>query len=301
MLRKRDHKYMALGAMAGLLSIPIGVLVSNLILWAVSPSVRATVATQGKPSHQLEMSLPQILLDILPLAIIMSALAVGLRFAPDLMIRLFMGFGRLIGILVKMVLVACIVEYFTSATFGTGLFSKVFGSWGFERVIADADQIKTLAKLPDASPNKLNDGHIIRALEVAGYIGVMLAGAFPMVYLVRKYFAKPIEAVGRKIGVEAAGAAGMLAATANILAMFRIVQDMRARDKVLCIAFAVCAAFSFGDHLAFTTNFQPNLLLPVLAGKLTGGVCGFLIAAWLCVPKALELEKQDAIEDARNQ
>ena len=29
MLQKRDHKYMALGAMAGLLSIPIGVLVSN--------------------------------------------------------------------------------------------------------------------------------------------------------------------------------------------------------------------------------------------------------------------------------
>ena len=80
--------------------------------------------------------------------------------------------------------------------------------------------------------------------------------------------------------------------------MFRLVKEMRPPDKVLCIAFAVCAAFTFGDHLAFTTNFQPTLLLPILAGKLTGGICGFLIATWLCVPKALELEKLDLIDDA---
>jgi thiamine kinase-like enzyme len=137
----------------------------------------------------------------------------------------------------------------------------------------------------------------MRALEVAGYIGIMLAGAFPMVYLIRKYLSKPIEFVGRKIGLDATGAAGMLAAAANILAMFRLVKDMRPRDKVLCIAFAVCAAFTFGDHLAFTTNFQPTLLLPVMVGKLGGGMCGFLIATWLCVPKALELEEKDMIDN----
>lgn len=294
MLQKRDHKYMALGAMAGLLSIPIGVLVANLILWLLNPSIRDAIATQGEAGYQLRMSLPQVLLNILPLALIMSALAIGLRLAPDLMIRLFMGFGRLVGILVKLVLVACIVEYFTAATFGVGLFKWTFGSWGFEPVIADADQIKEMTR----TPGRLDDASIIRALEVAGYIGIMLAGAFPMVYLVRKYFAKPIEAVGRKLGLEATGAAGVLAAAANILAMFRLVKDMRPRDKVLCIAFAVCAAFTFGDHLAFTTNFQPNLLLPVLMGKLTGGISGFLIATWLCVPKALELEKQDEMNDA---
>jgi thiamine kinase-like enzyme len=104
--------------------------------------------------------------------------------------------------------------------------------------------------------------------------------------------------VGRRVGLDRVGAAGILAAAANILAMFRLVKDMRARDKVLCIAFAVCAAFTFGDHLAFTANFQPNLLLPVIIGKLTGGICGFLIASWLCVPKANELEKQDMIDYA---
>jgi len=75
--------------------------------------------------------------------------------------------------------------------------------------------------------------------------------------------------------------------------MFRLVQEMRPKDKVLNIAFAVCAAFLFGDHLAFTANFQPNLILPVMLGKLGGGAFGFGLAYVLSVPKALELEKQE--------
>jgi ethanolamine transporter len=295
LLQKRDHKYMALGAMAGLLSIPIGVLVANLILWVSNPEIRDFIGIKGVPNYSLHMSLSQILLDIVPLAIIMSALALGLRIAPDLMIRSFMLFGRVMGILIKLVLVACIVEYFTAATFDVGLFTKLFGSWKFEPVIADADQVKEVVKKTGA----VADEQIYRAIEVAGYIGLMLAGAFPMVYLIRKYFSRPVEFLGRKVGLDAVGAAGMLAAVANILAMFRLVKDMRARDKVLTIAFAVCAAFLFGDHLAFTTNFQPTLLVPVLVGKLTGGVFGFLIATALCVPKALQLEKQDMLDDAK--
>lgn len=79
---------------------------------------------------------------------------------------------------------------------------------------------------------------------------------------------------------------------ANILAMFRLIRDMQPKDKVLNIAFAVCAAFLFGDHLAFTANFQPNLIPAVMLGKLGGGMAAFLLAFRLSVPKALALEKQ---------
>ena len=73
----------------------------------------------------------------------------------------------------------------------------------------------------------------------------------------------------------------------------RLIGDMPARDKVLAIAFCVCAAFSFGDHLAFAANLQPSIILPLLLGKLGGGICGFVIALWLSVPKALELEAEE--------
>src|SRR5690606_30527636 len=81
---------------------------------------------------------------------------------------------------------------------------------------------------------------------------------------------------------------------ANIIAMYRLIGRMRPRDKVLAIAFAVCAAFAFGDHLAFAANFQPTIILPLLLGKLLGGSSGFLLAVWLSVPKAEQLAAAEA-------
>ncbi len=45
----------------------------------------------------------------------------------------------------------------------------------------------------------------------------MLAGAFPMVYLIRKYASKPLETAGKKLGLSSVGSAGILATSANIL------------------------------------------------------------------------------------
>jgi ethanolamine transporter len=273
LLEKKDHPYMALGVLSGILSVPIGVLISALLLWLVAPSVRPDVAIDGEATYQLCLTLPLILRNLAPLAIIVVLIALGLHFVPHRMIKGFMVFGRLMDIGIKLVVVSCIVEYFTTIFYGQGAFSFLFGWWGFDPIIADErDQL--------------------RALEVAGYIGTMLAGAFPMVYLIKKYLARPMDAVGKKLGLESAGAAGLLAAVANILAMFRLVRDMEPKDKVLNIAFAVCAAFLFGDHLAFTANFQPNLIPAVMLGKLSGGIAAFLLAYRLSVPKAMQLEKQ---------
>jgi ethanolamine transporter len=121
----------------------------------------------------------------------------------------------------------------------------------------------------------------------------MLAGAFPMVYLLQKYAGKPLEAVGKKLGLSKEGSAGILATIANILAMFKLIRSMPPKDKVINISFAVCSAFLLGDHLSFTANFQPTLILPVIIGKFSAGVIGIGLAYWLSVPKALELERKD--------
>ncbi|MDZ7543068.1 ethanolamine utilization protein EutH, partial [Clostridium perfringens] len=60
---------------------------------------------------------------------------------------------------------------------------------------------------------------------------------------------------------------------------------------VKTIAFSVCGAFLIGDHLAFTANFQPNLILPIMIGKLVAGVCAVIIAVKIAVPKAKKLEE----------
>lgn len=268
MLDKRDHKYMALGVMAGVLTIPIGALISSTIITLSNSQVRDFISTSGEAKYQFALGYGQILLNLSPLLLFVVIIALGLYYLPDLMINAFMWFGRILDAGIKLVLVFSIVEIFT------GLFSTVFGSWGFHPIMADQqDQF--------------------RALETAGYIGIMLAGAFPMVYLLQKYAGGPLEALGRQLGLSKEGSAGLVATIANILAMFKLVKTMPPKDKVINIAFAVCAAFLLGDHLSFTANFQPTLILPIIIGKISAGVIGIGLAYWLSVPKALELEKRD--------
>lgn len=278
MLEKRDRKYLALGVMSGLLAIPIGVFVASAIIAVSHPIVREVISTNADATYQLALSWGQIGVNLIPLIIVCVALAAGLKFKPDAMIKGFIVFGRVMESALKIVFVLVVVEYFT------GVWSTLFGSFGFDPIIAD-------------------EGSTFRALEVAGAIGMMLCGAFPMVYLIRRYLAKPLAKIGGAVGLSSDATAGLLAASANVLALFSMVKDLRAKDKVICIAFAVCCAFLFGDHLSFTANFQPNLIVVVLAGKLAAGICAIVFANLLAVKKAEQLEREageDVLYDAEH-
>src|SRR5699024_3624406 len=136
---------------------------------------------------------------------------------------------------IRLVLVFSIEEILT------GFFSNTLGWGGFDPIMADEEAQ-------------------FRELGNAGNTGIMLAGVFPMVYLIRKYLSKYLTALGSKIGLSSAGSAGMIATVANILAMFAIVKDMPPKDKVINIAFGVTCAFLLGDHLSYTANFQPTII-----------------------------------------
>ena len=73
-------------------------------------------------------------------------------------------------------------------------------------------------------------------------------------------------------------AAGMVASLANSIPMFGMMSDMDDRGKVLNVAFAVSAAFVFGDHLGFTAGYAPELLVPMIVAKLVSGVTAVAVA-----------------------
>lgn len=266
MLKKEDRRYLAMGEMVGFITIPVGVLVSSVIIALTNPMIRETISTNGEATYQLALSFWLIFRNLIPLVIICGAIALGLYFIPEKMIKGFNVFGKAMDTALRIVLVLCVVEYFT------GIFSKIFGTWGFEPIIADEIDIN-------------------RALEISGYIGIMLCGAFPMVYLIKTYLAKPLDKVGRKVGLSAEATTGILAATANVLALFAIVKDLKPNDKVKCISYSVCCAFLIGDHLAFSANFQPSLILPVMVGKLCGGCLAVYIATKFLKKKILKVEE----------
>ena len=266
---KQDRKYLALGVMSGLLAIPIGVLVGSGVIAISNPVIRETISVNSQATYQLALSWSLIFKNLIPLVVICIVLSLGLRFKPEIMIKGFNKFGQVLDAVLKIVFVLAVVEYFTNIP------SSLLGDrWIIQPIVATEDDI-------------------FRALEVAGAIALMLCGAFPMVYLLRTYLSKPLGVLGNKVGLSTAATTALLAASANVIAALNMIKDLKAKDKVLVIAFSVCAAFLFGDHLSFTANFQPTLILPVMLSKLTAGIFAIIFAMKLAVPMAQKLENEE--------
>ncbi len=119
---------------------------------------------------------------------------------------------------------------------------------------------------------------IEKGFETVGEIAIILAGAFPLVAVVTKVLQKPLGALGEKLGVNTVAASGFVATLANSIATFDRVKEMDNRGKVVNVAFAVSAAFVFGDHMAFAAGFAPEYLIPLIVGKLVGGISAVFVA-----------------------
>ncbi len=274
MLQESDRKYLALGIMSGFLAIPVGVFISSAIIALTDPMIREIVSTNAAATYQLALTFGLIFRNLMPLIIVCVAIALGLIFKPKVMINGFLIFGKGLDAVLRIVFVFAIVEY------SCGFFTNIVGWWGFDPIIAD-------------------EANLYRAAEISCAIGIMLSGAFPMVYMIQTYLKKPLAVIGRVSHLSVNAMAGLLAATANVLALFGMVKDLVPEDKIKCIAYSVCAAFLIGDHLLFTNSFQPTLTFPIMVGKLAAGCFGIFLATKIAVPKAKALAKQELMEEKR--
>lgn len=105
-----------------LLAIPFAVFIITLILQTGSVPLRSDISTTSPSSTPFNLPLSDILLNLVPLIIFVTVLAVGLRFFSRAMVRLFTTFGKVLDIVIKLALALSIVQYFT------GIFD-VFGKW----------------------------------------------------------------------------------------------------------------------------------------------------------------------------
>ena len=186
-----------------------------------------------------------VLRNLIPIVLLAALIAVGLWKAEKWMIKGFGLFGKGVVAVITIGLAAAIVESLT----------------GFKVI-------------PGMAP-------IEEGFQTVGTIAIVLAGAFPLVYAVTKLLRKPLLKLGSLLGINDTAAAGLVASLANSIATFGMVKDMDNRGKVVNIAFAVSAAFVFGDHLGFTAGFAPEMLPGVIVGKLVGGVSAVAVALWL--------------------
>ena len=190
-------------------------------------------------------SVGMVLRNLIPIVIIALLIALGLWKAEKAMVKGFTVFGKGVAVVVTVGLAAAIVEALTGFVIIPGMESLEVG------------------------------------FSTVGNIAIVLAGAFPLVYTVTRVLRKPLLRLGKLLGVNDAAAAGLVATLANSIATFGLVKDMDNRGKVVNIAFAVSAAFVFGDHLGFTAGFAPEMLPAMILGKLAGGISAVAVALWL--------------------
>lgn len=273
MLDKRDYKYYGLGTMAGILSIPFGVIIMTLITkWGhilIRPDVSSAGDSSAPSTYELNFQWGQILKNMIPIIVFCVVLAILLKILMDIMIKIFMVLGRIVEIGVRVVLVLAIIEYFT------GFFTRLFGAhWGFDPVMADeVDQF--------------------RAIELTGYVVLMMAGAFPMIYLLKKYLAKAAGKIGSKIGFSSNGVIGIISSWAEMVITFSFYNRIRPVDKVMVSAYGICGSWILASHLSITVTFQPNLVAVIMLGKFLAGVIAIFIAKWIAVPAARRFEAKD--------
>ena len=223
-LSPEDRPALAKGVLAGIVTVPVGILVGGL--------------TAG---FRVQM----VLRNLIPIVILAALIALGLWKAENAMIRGFALFGKIVVSLITFGLGVAVFQNLTGFTLIPGMAS-------------------------------LEEG-----FQTVGSIAIVLAGAFPLVAVVTKLLKKPLAALGRKMGINEHSAAGLVATLANSIATMGMVENMDARGKVVNIAFAVSAAFVFGDHLGFTAGFAPEILGPVILGKLAGGISAAALALFL--------------------
>lgn len=119
------------------------------------------------------------------------------------------------------------------------------------------------------------------AFAVVLDIAVILSGVFPLLTVVSRVFGRLFGCAGRRLGIGDEAVLGLVSSLANSIPTFDLAARMDPKGRTMNLAFAVSAAFVFGDHLAFTMAFDEDFLAAVVTGKLVSGIAALIAAGFL--------------------
>lgn len=193
----------------------------------------------------LRIPLAQLLYNLLPLLLFSLLVAAGLLFFPGASTKIF----GLLGIGIKILITVGLI-------------------FGIVRSLSGVEIIKGLNTLEDAGLICLN-------------AAVVMTGAFPLLHILSRLLSRQLKGLGRRIGINETSSLGFVSCLANSISTFGMMGKMDEKGVMLNAAFAVSAAFVFGDHLAFTLAYDPGCLAGVITGKLFAGVLSLLVANFM--------------------
>ncbi len=222
--KKEHHDDVLLGLLCGISTIPVGCLVSGLVM-GIAPLT--------------------VILNLIPALIISVIIIIGLLKFPKITVKIFSVFGKIISILITCGLALGIFQELTK---------------------------KVILK---------NTAPIMESAATVFTICITLAGTFPLIAIISKILKKPLSALGKKLELDDVSVVGLIATLANSIATMESADRMNRKGRILNLAFAVSAAFVFGDHLAFTLSYNSEHILAVIIGKLVAGIAALTVASLL--------------------
>ncbi len=220
-VNKEQHRELLIGLLCGVMTVPFGCFAAGLML---------------------NIALPALLMNLAPLIVFASLIAVGLLLCPDVCVKIFNIFGVTIRILITIGLALSILDY----TLG----------------------IKLLPGLAS-----FDEG-----MDICVSACVMLAGTFPLMHVVSRLLRRHMRRLGRKVGITEVSAIGLLGQLATCRTSFEMIKHMDKKGVVFNAAFSVSGAFLIGGHLAFTMAIDPTLVEEMIVGKLISGALALLVA-----------------------
>ncbi len=188
------------------------------------------------------LTVDEVIKNLTPIIIFSLLIVVGLKFMQNKLINVFIYFGKFVTSLILIGLAAIIIETLTG-----------------------------IVIIPGMAP--LSDG-----VSAVGSVGIVLAGAYPLVHFITKIFKKPLIKIGNMLGIGEVAAAGMIACLANNIPMLGMLKDMNDRGKVISVAFSVGASFVFGDYLGYVAVVDKNTISAMIVSKLITGIVATIIA-----------------------
>ena len=195
----------------------------------------------------------------LPLIILSAIICVGLIYNPELCRKIF----KVVGVILN-----------TLLTIGLAL--------GILHMMTGKLLIPEITPLSDAF------GTIL-------YIGVILCGIFPLLSIVSKLFNKIFSKMGKVVNINDSSVFGIITTLANCIPMFDYFPKMDKKGRIMNTAFAVSAAYVFGDHMAFTLALDRTYLAPVIVGKLISGITALVVAHFVYNASQNNGKKEDKV------
>ncbi len=119
---------------------------------------------------------------------------------------------------------------------------------------------------------------IEEAMATVSACGITLLGTFPFLELLVRALKRPLKVLGRELKVNEEAVSGLVFTLANSVPVYKRMKYMDKKGIVVNTAWLVCATAALGDHLAFGSGVAPEYLIPLIVGKLVGGLLGVFFA-----------------------